>query len=48
MHKPPDILTLMRGQVPVTSFLGSLGGTLRETRITAMLGYLATKFTEQR
>ena len=35
-----DILTLMRGQVPVSSFLGSLGGTLRETRITAMLGYL--------
>ena len=30
----------MRGQVPVTSFLGSLGGSLRETRITAMLGYL--------
>lgn len=37
---PPSVLTLMRGQVPVTSFLGSLGGTLRETRITAMLGYL--------
>lgn len=35
-----DTLTLMRGQVPVTSFLGSLGGTLRETRVTAMIGYL--------
>lgn len=30
----------MRGQMPVTSFLGSLGSSLRETRITAMLGYL--------
>ena len=35
-----ETVTLMRGQVPVTSFLGSLGGSLRETRITAMLGYL--------
>ena len=33
-------LTLMRGQTPVTSFLGAFGGALRETRITAMLGYL--------
>ena len=30
----------MRGQTPVTSFLGAFGGALRETRITAMLGYL--------
>jgi hypothetical protein len=33
-------LTLMRGQMPVTSLLGAFGGALRETRITAMLGYL--------
>ena len=30
----------MRGRVPVRSLLGSLGSSLRETRITAMLGYL--------
>jgi hypothetical protein len=41
-----NTLTLMRGQVPVTSFLGSLGGTLRETRITAMIGYLISHYPE--
>lgn len=46
MH-PPDMLTLMRGQIPVTSFLGSLGGTLRETRITAMIGYLIAHAPEK-
>jgi hypothetical protein len=35
-----DSLTLMRGQVPVTSLLSAFGGALRETRLTSMLGYL--------
>jgi hypothetical protein len=35
-----EALVLMRGRVPVASLLGALGASLRETRITAMLGYL--------
>jgi hypothetical protein len=39
--KPVEEIELLRGGEVVTSFAGALGRSLRETRLTAMLGYLA-------
>lgn len=39
-----DKITLMRGRTPVMSFLGTLGSSLRETRLTAMIGYLISHY----
>ena len=38
----PDVerITLHRGGTRVSSILGAFGSSLRETRLTAMLGYL--------
>jgi len=40
-RKAVEEIELLRGGEVVTSFAGALGRSLRETRLTAMLGYLA-------
>lgn len=40
-HRPDfEEIELLRGGSVVSSFAGAFGGALRETRLTALLGYL--------